>query len=349
MPGADGAAQQVDGLGEAGLERDHPPERRRRTTDVRQAARPAWSRGAPASQRRVMVSAASPNPTAEPQGQHDEALHRELHPGLLQEQAPGREGRGIARSASAPPHPARLTRGTSISVAQRVGPAVRQVPELIQRLPPCGVGPLRATPRTERERQRSQRHRQEHQSSRQLTCWPAGLPPAPAACGLPGRPVVHEQQRAEVYAVCLEPVGELGPDAARPEAAQHLLVFAEPWRSKMKMSCIVMTSPSMPTISEIWSQLARAIGEPAHLHHDVDRARDLLPHAPSRGGRGSPWRSWSRGGSARRAGCSRGCVVSEPSWPVFIAWSMSTASPPRHSPMMIRSGRMRSAFTSSSR
>ena len=42
-------------------------------------------------------------------------------------------------------------------------------------------------------------------------------------------------------------------------------------------------------------------------------------------------------------------VVSDPSWPVFIAWSMSTASPPRHSPMMIRSGRMRSALMSSSR
>ena len=34
-------------------------------------------------------------------------------------------------------------------------------------------------------------------------------------------------------------------------------------------------------------------------------------------------------------------VVSEPSWPVFMAWSMSRASPPRHSPTMIRSGRIR--------
>ena len=31
----------------------------------------------------------------------------------------------------------------------------------------------------------------------------------------------------------------------------------------------------------------------------------------------------------------------EPSWPVFMAWSMSRASPERHSPTMIRSGRMR--------
>ena len=34
-------------------------------------------------------------------------------------------------------------------------------------------------------------------------------------------------------------------------------------------------------------------------------------------------------------------MVNEPSWPVFMAWSMSRASPPRHSPTMIRSGRMR--------
>ena len=54
-----------------------------------------------------------------------------------------------------------------------------------------------------------------------------------------------------------------------------------------------------------------------------------------------------------RASASRGLlawiVVSEPSWPVFIAWSMSTASPPRHSPTTIRSGRMRSAFRTRSR
>ena len=42
-------------------------------------------------------------------------------------------------------------------------------------------------------------------------------------------------------------------------------------------------------------------------------------------------------------------VVSEPSWPVFIAWSMSSASPPRHSPTTMRSGRMRSAFFTRSR
>ena len=42
-------------------------------------------------------------------------------------------------------------------------------------------------------------------------------------------------------------------------------------------------------------------------------------------------------------------VVIEPSWPVFMAWIMSSASAPRHSPTMIRSGRMRRAFFTRSR
>jgi hypothetical protein len=47
----------------------------------------------------------------------------------------------------------------------------------------------------------------------------------------------------------------------------------------------------------------------------------------------------------RRFRASRGVlawrVVRLPSWPVFMAWSMSTASGPRTSPTMIRSGRIR--------
>jgi hypothetical protein len=54
-----------------------------------------------------------------------------------------------------------------------------------------------------------------------------------------------------------------------------------------------------------------------------------------------------------RASASRGVfacsVVSEPSCPVFMACSMSTASEPRTSPMTMRSGRIRSALMSSSR
>src|SRR5213596_2934938 len=56
---------------------------------------------------------------------------------------------------------------------------------------------------------------------------------------------------------------------------------------------------------------------------------------------------------SRREMASRGVlawmVAIEPSWPVFMACSMSKASSPRHSPRMMRSGRMRSAFLTSSR
>ena len=44
------------------------------------------------------------------------------------------------------------------------------------------------------------------------------------------------------------------------------------------------------------------------------------------------------------------CAVdNEPSWPVFMAWSMSNASPPRTSPTMIRSGRIRRALRTRAR
>ena len=56
---------------------------------------------------------------------------------------------------------------------------------------------------------------------------------------------------------------------------------------------------------------------------------------------------------SRRASASRGVLAwsvdSEPSWPVFMACSMSSASPPRTSPTTMRSGRIRSEFRTSSR
>ena len=42
-------------------------------------------------------------------------------------------------------------------------------------------------------------------------------------------------------------------------------------------------------------------------------------------------------------------MVIEPSWPVFMACSMSSAAPSRTSPTMIRSGRIRSALRTRSR
>ena len=56
---------------------------------------------------------------------------------------------------------------------------------------------------------------------------------------------------------------------------------------------------------------------------------------------------------SRRASESRGLlawtVVIEPSWPVFMACSMSSAAPSRTSPTTMRSGRIRSEFLTSSR
>ena len=51
----------------------------------------------------------------------------------------------------------------------------------------------------------------------------------------------------------------------------------------------------------------------------------------------------------QRGGLFECTVVSEPSWPVFIAWSMSSASAPRASPTITRSGRIRSELRTSSR
>ena len=111
---------------------------------------------------------------------------------------------------------------------------------------------------------------------------------------------------------------------------------------------MVMTSPSMPLIScrlmsrrrpsssraicsttliaeAIWARSAR-IGK---LMPVIDTMVSMRPSA-------------SRGEFAW-------IVVSEPSWPVFIACSMSSASAPRTSPTMMRSGRMRSALRTRSR
>ena len=56
---------------------------------------------------------------------------------------------------------------------------------------------------------------------------------------------------------------------------------------------------------------------------------------------------------SRRDSESRGefewIVEIEPSWPVFMAWSMSRASPPRTSPTTMRSGRIRKALRTRSR
>ena len=113
------------------------------------------------------------------------------------------------------------------------------------------------------------------------------------------------------------------------------------------MSCIEITPPCMPTISVTW--VTRR--EPS-CSRDRCTSR-LMPEAIcSRIALIGSSTAMSTMFSIRDR-ASRGelawIVVNDPSWPVFIACSMSKASPPRHSPTMIRSGRIRSAFLTRSR
>ena len=67
---------------------------------------------------------------------------------------------------------------------------------------------------------------------------------------------------------------------------------------------------------------------------------------------GSPTSAIRANVSTRRSASSgepAWTVESDPSWPVVIAASMSSASAPRTSPTTIRSGRIRSAFRTSAR
>src|SRR3972149_2492039 len=79
---------------------------------------------------------------------------------------------------------------------------------------------------------------------------------------------------------------------------------------------------------------ARLLEDEDVLHDD-----DVALHALDLGG----------GRGSRSRGLLAWPVDMEPSWPVFMACSMSSASPPRHSPTMTRSGRMRSELRTSSR
>ena len=151
----------------------------------------------------------------------------------------------------------------------------------------------------------------------------------------------------QVDAVGLEPVGATWAGCRWPGTGPSTLSPSPmPSRSNMKMSCMVITSPSMPTISEICVTLR--VPSPRRLTWITTLMALAICCRIAFSGRS---RLAMEIMVSSRLSASRGVlawsVVSEPSWPVFIACSMSTASAPRTSPMMIRSGRMRSALTSS--
>ena len=117
---------------------------------------------------------------------------------------------------------------------------------------------------------------------------------------------------------------------------------------QVKSSCIVITSDSIRCTS-----LIEVMRRPPSSSRSIWITRSSADE--------TCWRTARSGISkpaiitivSRRPRASRAefawTVESDPSWPVFIAWSMSSASAPRTSPMMIRSGRMRRLLRTRSR
>ena len=153
----------------------------------------------------------------------------------------------------------------------------------------------------------------------------------------------RRSRRASAGSPAAAPVERSGPSSGgaphRPRSER---------RRATKRSCSVTTSPSMPAISVIC--VTRR--EPS-TSREMCTSRSKPPAICSRialTGSSMPAISTS---ISSRCSASRAefawTVVSDPSWPVFIAWSMSSVSAPRTSPTMIRSGRMRSALRTRSR
>src|SRR5262249_38160907 len=90
--------------------------------------------------------------------------------------------------------------------------------------------------------------------------------------------------------------------------------------------------------------LAAPVLQAGLLRHPGGGGGDLAPAGPDRppGARPPAHRLPARGPVPR--GVLECSVLRPPSWPVFMACSMSSASPLRTSPMTIRSGRIRSEF-----
>src|SRR5581483_3732723 len=113
-------------------------------------------------------------------------------------------------------------------------------------------------------------------------------------------------------------------------------------------SCTVITSDSMRRTSVML--VTRRVPSTSRSSWMTTSNALAICSRIARSGRSTPAVNTS---VSSRESASRGefawMVVSEPSWPVFIACSMSTDSGPRTSPTMIRSGRMRSALRTRSR
>ena len=144
-----------------------------------------------------------------------------------------------------------------------------------------------------------------------------------------------------------EAAHERGPDAGRLEVALDLAVLDAgllEGEDVLGQDLVVLDPVDLGDVDD----LARAVLEPGRMDDEVDGRGDLLADGAQRhlvaGHQDHRLEARSMSG-----GLLAWPVESEPSWPVVIAWSMSSASPARHSPTMIRSGRMWSALRSRSR
>ncbi len=121
-----------------------------------------------------------------------------------------------------------------------------------------------------------------------------------------------------------------------------------PVRSKLKISCMPIGSSSMPVISEMVVTL-RVPSERRAICTTACTA-DAIWWRTARSGM---FRFAMETMFSTRAMASRGelawTVVSEPSWPVFMACNISKASSPRTSPTTMRSGRIRRLLITSCR
>ena len=145
----------------------------------------------------------------------------------------------------------------------------------------------------------------------------------------------------------------MGTQPGGSECADHLAVIVHPLHLKCEQ---VLERDGLPLhaghLSDV-GDLSGAVPEPAYLYDEMDGGYHLLPHGPIRQIESRHQHHILHTAHGSRLTASRGVlawtVLIEPSCPVFIAWSISNASPPRTSPMMMRSGRMRRALRTRSR
>ena len=106
-----------------------------------------------------------------------------------------------------------------------------------------------------------------------------------------------------------------------------------PVRSKTKMSCMEMTSHSMPGNFGNGEHLARAVGQACDLHHRMNGGCDLLAHRLLREYSGWPSPPCSRCGPAHRArswrGRSSAILRGRYSWPEACRRLLRRAPRPR--------------------